>query len=130
MSLCISYGTTLTMNTGMIIKQREIVLMPFPYTDMSKSKKRPVLVLSNLDYNSRSEDVICCALTSNPYVHIDTVDLDNSELEEGKLRKKSKIKSSKIFTLSQKKIIKTIGRLKKEKLHEVLKRIDGFMMED
>ena len=46
-------------------KQREIVLVPFPYSDLSSTKRRPVLIVSNDDYNQMFQDVVVCVITSN-----------------------------------------------------------------
>ncbi|MBI4152066.1 type II toxin-antitoxin system PemK/MazF family toxin [Candidatus Woesearchaeota archaeon] len=47
------------------ITQREIVLLPFPYSDLSGKKIRPVIVVSNDKFNSSSKDLIVCAITLN-----------------------------------------------------------------
>ena len=49
----------------MICKRGDIVLLPFPYTDQSGSKRRPVLILSSDDYNMRRADIIVAPITSN-----------------------------------------------------------------
>ena len=49
---------------GTMYKQREIVLVPFPFSDLSSAKKRPVLIISNNDYNQRFDDVVVCVITS------------------------------------------------------------------
>lgn len=46
-------------------KQGEILLIPIPFSDLSSNKKRPVLVLSNDQYNSKTDDIIVAAITSN-----------------------------------------------------------------
>jgi len=46
-------------------KQGDILLIPIPFSDLSSSKKRPVLVLSKNDYNTKTEDIIVAAVTSN-----------------------------------------------------------------
>ena len=44
-------------------EQKEIVLMPFPYTDLTSYKLRPALIISNKFLN-KTEDRICCLITS------------------------------------------------------------------
>ncbi len=53
------------MISGIQYKQGEIILVPFPFTDLSGIKQRPVLVLSNGGYNTLSSDIITCGITSN-----------------------------------------------------------------
>ena len=53
------------MTDGGLINQREIIFLPFPFTNLENSKPRPVLILSTDEHNSKNDDVICCALTSN-----------------------------------------------------------------
>ena len=38
---------------GTKCEQRNILLIPFPFSDFSTIKKRPVLVLSNKEYNDK-----------------------------------------------------------------------------
>lgn len=45
--------------------QGDILLIPIPFTDLSSSKRRPVLVISNNEYNSRTDDIIVTAITSS-----------------------------------------------------------------
>jgi mRNA interferase MazF len=46
-------------------KRGEVVLLPFPYTDQSGSKRRPAVIVSATDYNSRRPDLIVAPITSN-----------------------------------------------------------------
>lgn len=46
-------------------KQGDILLIPFPYSDMTTAKQRPILVLSNSEYNESHQDIVVAALTSN-----------------------------------------------------------------
>src|SRR5712692_1859259 len=46
-------------------KRGEIVLLPFPYTDQSGTKRRPALILSTDAYNLRRTDLILAPITSN-----------------------------------------------------------------
>lgn len=58
-------------------QQRDIVLVPFPFSDLSSAKVRPVLVLSNDSYNPHSADILVCGITTNlspgPYSELVTM---------------------------------------------------------
>ncbi len=43
-------------------KQRDILIIPIPYTDLSSQKKRPVPVISNDYYNGKTADIIVTAI--------------------------------------------------------------------
>jgi len=42
----------------------EVVLVPFPFTDQTTSKKRPAIVVSSSDYNFNRPDLVLMAVTS------------------------------------------------------------------
>ncbi|MFA4851143.1 MAG: type II toxin-antitoxin system PemK/MazF family toxin [Bacteroidales bacterium] len=97
---------------GITYKQREIVLVPFPYSDLSASKKRPVLIVSNDTYNQRSDDVLVCVITSNKYTNAYSVDLTDKHLETGILPEPSVVKTHKLFSVHKSKIIKKFSVVK------------------
>ncbi|RKX69511.1 MAG: type II toxin-antitoxin system PemK/MazF family toxin [Spirochaetes bacterium] len=48
----------------MTYRQWDIILVPFPFTDLTTNKKRPALIISPDEYN-RGLDVIIAFITSN-----------------------------------------------------------------
>ena len=42
----------------------DIILVPFPFTDQSTSKKRPAVIISSAAYNATRPDLIIMAVTS------------------------------------------------------------------
>ncbi len=100
-------------------KQREIVLVAFPYSDLSSSKRRPVLVLSNDNYNKNYPDILVCVITSNLFKDDYSVELADADLESGLLPESSVIKCHKLFTIDQTKIIRKFSVLKDQKFSEV-----------
>lgn len=105
--------------SGIKLKQRDIVLVLFPFSDLSAAKHRPALVMSNNDYNSTSEDIICCAITSNPDERPYTVGIHNCDLDEGVLPKPSKVKATAINFLHKSLIKEHLGRLNLSKCLQV-----------
>ncbi len=85
--------------SGIRFERGEIILVPFPFTDMSKSKLRPVLIISNISYNKKSLDFVCCGITSNLSNKNNSVLINNTDVIDGILQKKSRVKFSNIFTL-------------------------------
>jgi mRNA interferase MazF len=94
----------------------DIVVTPFPFSDLTSSTKRPALIVASL----KGEDIILCQITSkehedDPYQII----LDKEDLSEGNLKIKSFIKPSILFTIRKSIIAYKLGRIKKDKVKEV-----------
>ena len=104
-----------------MISQRDILLVPFPFSDQSGRKVRPVIVLSNDKFNEHSEDILVVGVTSNISKDKYTLNLDNRDLEEGKLFTKCCIKVESILRMDKKLIVKKFGKIKKEKFDAIRK---------
>jgi mRNA interferase MazF len=100
--------------------QREIVLVPFPYSDLSSYKRRPVLILSNNDYNKKFHDNLAAVITSNLYKDEYSLILNNEDLELGMLPEQSIIKCHKLFTIEQTQVLKRFSILNKKKFVDVI----------
>ena len=92
------------MRCGMIYRQGDIILIPFPYSDLAGLKKRPAIIISNS--NLKGEDFICSLITSNSPK--DGIQIRDDFLKENKLPFKSWVKPQRIFTIDKKMIIKKI----------------------
>ena len=89
-------------------KPGDLILIPFPFSDLTSHKKRPALILKEKDYFG---DFLAVPLTSQPQ-HQQSIELDNKDLSRGELPKKSWLRVDKIYTLNDCLIIKKIGTLK------------------
>jgi len=96
----------------MTFERGDVVLIPFPFTDLSGLKRRPVLVLSTATYNRRTPDFVVCGITSvlKPRPH--AIPLLSSDMIRGTLPVESQIRPDKLFTLRQSLAVKTLGRVK------------------
>ena len=45
-------------------KQKEIVLLPYPFSNLKETKVRPALIISNDFFNKKSDDCIMVPLTT------------------------------------------------------------------
>ena len=103
----------------MTLKQGEIVLVPFPFSDLSATKRRPALVISQEGYNAHEEDIVICAVTSNLENKSYSVLVRDIDLISGKLLAVSRIKADKIFTIKKSKVIKKLALVSDPTLNKV-----------
>jgi len=106
-----------------VVSQRDVLLVPFPFSDQSGKKVRPVLILSKDSFNSKSEDIIVCAITSNLTKDFYSVQISNEDFEEGTLFETSQIKVENILKLDKKLIIKKIGKLNENSFEKTLEKV-------
>ncbi|MBI5223175.1 type II toxin-antitoxin system PemK/MazF family toxin [Candidatus Micrarchaeota archaeon] len=85
-----------------------VVLVPFPFSDLSRSKLRPALVLANAGRG----DWILCQITSNPYADSRAVNITDADFQSGSLRTSSYARPTKLFTANQSLITTHVGNLK------------------
>jgi mRNA interferase MazF len=93
----------------------DVVVIPFPFSDLSQSRRRPALVLAPLE----GEDVILCQITSKSIRDNYTVSLDDGDFESGGLKQASNIRPNRLFTADTHIILYRVGYIKKEKLKDV-----------
>ena len=86
----------------------EVVVLPFPHTDLQIGKRRPALVVANLS----GDDLVLCQITSQSH-----------DFEHGSLNVDSFIRSSRLFTIERSVILYSAARVRQAKLDEVRDRI-------
>jgi mRNA interferase MazF len=60
--------------------QKDVVLVKFPFTDLTSSKVRPAIVVSN-NYINSSDDIIVVMLTTQPVDPTHCVEVNNSVVD-------------------------------------------------
>lgn len=96
------------MTFGTRFEQGEILIIPFPFSDLSAVKQRPVLVLSK---ENKGDDLVTCGITSNLRDAQHSVLIDNEHLVKGKIPVTSRIKVDKIFTVEKSVVKKRIAKV-------------------
>ena len=102
-----------------MIKQRDILLVPFPFSNQSGKKFRPVVVISNNNFNDYSEDILVVGITSNISKDKYTILLNKDKLEEGDFSIPCCIKVENILKIDKGLIIRKIGKIKPKILDEL-----------
>lgn len=98
-------------------QQGDIVLMPFPFSDLSQSKRRPAVILSKNGINGK--DLIAAQITSIPRLDSFSFPLPSSTVVDP-LPETSEVRINKLFTVDSSLIVKKISRLKRDSLEQLL----------
>lgn len=85
----------------------DVVLIAFPYSDLTQRKVRPGLVVALAE---RSEAIVC-QITSRPYSSRTAIKLDEWDFSEGSLERVSFARIDKLFTASPVLIHRRLGAL-------------------
>ena len=92
-----------------------VVLVPFPFSDLSQSKRRPAVVLANAERG----DWILCQVTSKSYADALAVELGDPDFERGSLRLVSYARPAKLFTAHERLFVSEAGVLSAESLKRI-----------
>ena len=84
-----------------------IVLVPFPFSDLSQSKVRPAVVVSDAGRG----DWILCQITSNPYGDSRAIEFSVSDFRSGSLRVTSFARPGKLFTANRSLLVSEVAIL-------------------
>ena len=97
----------------------EVVVLPFPQTDLQTGKRRPALVVANLSGN----DLVLCQITSQSRSDSYSVLLTSNVFEHGSSNVDSFIRCGRLFTVERSVILYSAARVRQAKLDEVRDRI-------
>lgn len=97
----------------------DVVVVPFPFSNLSDSKRRPALVLSPLE----GDDLILCQITSRQLRDRYAVLLAEGDFASGSLRQLSNVRPNRIFTADRSLVLYRVGALKPTKLEEVVDKL-------
>lgn len=103
-------------------KQGDIILIPYPYTDLSTTKQRPAIVISNQESNNFREDYIVAKVTS--VIRDDTFSYPlKSEHLDRKMPKKCEVRTNELFTVSGTIIKKRFATLNTLSIQVLIKKV-------
>lgn len=93
-----------------------VVLIPFPFSDLSASKLRPAIVLADAGRG----DWICAQITSNPYADPTAINLTEVDFSTGSLARVSYVRPGKLFTANESLFHSAVATLHGAALQRVL----------
>lgn len=94
----------------------EVVLVRFPFSDLSQSKLRPAVCLADAGRG----DWVLCQITSNAYGDSRSIPLDDPDFVSGGLKISSYARPAKLFTAHERLIAKSVGKLRDDTLSRLV----------
>lgn len=96
----------------------DIVVVPFPFSDLTNAKRRPAFVLSVLP----GDDIILCQITSRDVKDNFAIKLKSTDFSSGSLPVESNIRPNRLFTADRHIILYKAGSLEQKKIDEVIEK--------
>ncbi len=96
-----------------------VVLVPFPFSDLSQAKLRPAVILANAGRG----DWILCQVTSKPYGDPRTIKLVEASFAAGSLRLTSYARPGKLFTANRNLMVTQVGTLNTNTFKQIIETI-------
>lgn len=97
----------------------EVVVIPFPFSDLSGSKRRPALVLADLP----GDDLLLCQITSQSSKDIFAIPLLVNDFLNGTLPVNSFIRPTRLFTADRNIVIRKAGLIRAKTINDVTQTI-------
>ena len=97
----------------------DVVVVPFPFSDLSQSKRRPALVIAPLEGN----DAILCQITSKTIKDTYAIPINDTDFSSGTLKQPGNIRPNRLFTADSHIILYRVGSIKLEKLAQIVEKV-------
>jgi mRNA interferase MazF len=97
----------------------DVVIVPFPFSDLSESKRLPALVLAVL----LGDDLILCQVTSQGVRDSYSIEISDQDFVVGGLSKISNIRPNRLFTADRSIVLYKAGEVSVEKLQLAIEQL-------
>ena len=107
-------------------KKWDIVLVKFPFTDLSGYKLRPALIISNDKFNEK-DNLMFIWIYWNKWIDSYSMQVSQKDLKEWKLKKQSYFRFHNIFSLHKSLVYKEVAKLEKKTFREIKDKLCDFI---
>ena len=101
----------------------DVVVVLFPFSDLSSAKKRPAVVVADLPGN----DVVLCMVTGQAVRDSNAIALEDTDFDSGSLQKPSNIRPNRLFTADGTLVDYRVGVLSPSKINDVTEAIIAIL---
>ena len=97
----------------------DVVVVPFPFSDLTQAKRRPALIVAELD----GDDLLLCQITSQRIRDKYAIPSEDKDFQSGALKQRSNIRPNRLFTADRYIVLYKVGQLRAEKMTDVVRKI-------
>ena len=97
----------------------DVVVIPFPFSDLSQFKRRPALVVAQIE----GDDAILCQITSKTIKDTYAISIYETDFEAGNLKQPGNIRPNRLFTADSHIILYRAGHVRNDKLNQVIEKL-------
>jgi mRNA interferase MazF len=97
----------------------EVVIVPYPFSDLTQTKRRPALVVAALP----GDDVILCQMTSRLRSDPDAILIQSQDFARGALNQPGNVRPNRLFTADSKIVLYSAGVLRPDVVNRVIEAI-------
>jgi hypothetical protein len=101
----------------------QVVLAPFPFSDLAGSKLRPAVVLADAGRG----DWARCQVTSNPYSNPHAIQLVETSFRSGSLQVTGYARPGKLFTANSSLMMSYVGYLEMERVRDIVEAVVSLL---
>jgi mRNA interferase MazF len=101
----------------------QVVLVPLPFSDLTKAKLRPAVVLAD----AGQDDWVLCQVTSNPCSDPHAIQLVETSFQSGSLQVTSYARPGKLFTANSSLMLSQVGHLKIERVRDIVEAVVSLL---
>lgn len=109
-----------------VFARGDIVVLPFPLSSVTSTKRRPALVLASWPFG-RGEDYLVCMITTQRTTDPRSIEIDPKDVIGGKLMRTSYIRPTYVFTADDAAIVGQVGRLVPSKVSQSLAALEAVL---
>ncbi len=100
----------------------DVIVTPFPFSDLTSSMKRPALIVATLP----DDDLVVCQITTKRRDDPFQIELTDKDFTTGKLKINSFIRTSKLLSIRKSIVLYKIGSVKSNIINDAVNKIIGI----
>jgi mRNA interferase MazF len=110
----------------MAYKRGDVLLVPFPFSDLSTAKVRPAVVISSMAFHRSEPDIMLVAITSNLAAATGPFDYVLTDWKGAGLKFPSAFRPV-IFTLDPARVLHKVGETGKTDMREIDRKLNEVL---